>query len=477
MDDECAIWLVSHLFSGSATMNTKLALLLCVFAAFVAADLSGSAQVTANGNAASAPLTGDVILAPLLPTLSVTSNATGTVTFSLKTVNLFTIISNTANGFTFSGGISFDASGNSNGASGSAGVFANAGFAGGVTGILNIAANLLALQLDVSFKDSNGNNAAAQLTVSGTFAKLAANGNLQVGLFASSSDSVSSGGSSASTSSSATVAGAVPYSINTDGSYSYTVIVPAQTTTFLIKPFDATQAKSSNNGATAASSGSSSFSTSGFIPVALGYDFNLQGGQQYAFGNNIQVTPSASSGSAGTLKVQFNGFLNGASTTGNTGSTSSQSKPPNSASASTGSNLFFNGYYQFTGSSNANNVIQFSAPASNTNLFTNSTTSTSGSNSTSTSASASVNSVGQAVAAGQAKLSWYKSTASGSAEAGATWFRQASTSTYSASAGLKVYASVSSYSQWTVASSNGAATALQYAIGTLLLSALLVISF
>ncbi|PRP80816.1 cell wall surface anchor family protein [Planoprotostelium fungivorum] len=475
-------------------MNTKLALLLCLFAAFVAADLSGSVQVTANGNAASASLTGDVILAPLLPTLSVTSNATGTVTFTLKSANLFTIISNTANGFTFSGGVSFDASGNSNGASGSAGVFANAGFAGGITSLLNSIANLAVLELDITFKDGNGNAAAAQLTVSGTFAKLAANGNLQVGLFASSSDSVSSGGSSASTSSSATVAGTVPYSINTDGSYSYTVVVPAQTTAFYVKPFDATQAKSSNNGGTAASSGSGSFSTSGFIPIALGYDYNLQGGQQYAFGNNIQVTPTASSGSAGTLKVQFNGFLNGASTTGSSGSTSSQSKPPNSASASAGSNLFFNGYYQFTGSSSANNVIQFSAPASSTNLFTNTTTSTSGSTSNSASASASVNSVGQAVAAGQAKLSWYKSNASGSAEAGASWVRQASTSTYSASAGLKVYASVSSYSQWTVASDNGgsstnssgsvintvtkgSASGLQYTLVTLLISALFIAAF
>ncbi|PRP80814.1 outer membrane protein [Planoprotostelium fungivorum] len=473
-------------------MNIKSAILLLTVATLAAGQIQASGNVAAN-TATTLPFsnTGLPIFNPLvtvLPSLNVTSSTAGKITITVNTASVNTILTS-AQSTGFAGGLNVDANGNLGG------VFANAAFTGSLTGATNLFGSisnaLSSLSLAITFTDGNNNPAATTLTISGSFGTLAASGTLQVGLFASANDYTAVNGNSGSASANANVYGAVPYSISAGGqTYTYTLNIPASGSlnNIFIKPFDPTQAKASNNGATAASSGSSSFSTASFVPVALGYDFNLQGGQQYAFGNNIQVTPSASSGStAGTLNVKFNGLFNGA-----VGGNASASHAPNAASGSTSNYVFLSGSYQFTGSNNANNVIQFtSAPSTTNNLFTNATA---GANAAAT---VSTTAVGQAINAGKLTLSWFKSTATGAAETGATWVKVASTSTYDATAGVKVYATVSSYSQWTVASAdagsgtnstsvsgtvnptgnNGVASGLQYTLATLLFSALLLVAF
>ncbi|PRP80807.1 hypothetical protein PROFUN_11222 [Planoprotostelium fungivorum] len=437
-------------------------LLLAIFALASAQLLSAtSTQTVTAGNSANFKLGGTLAgLTAVLPSVDITSNVSGSITVTL-TVSAVDSILNSAGAVGFSGGLNLNAN--------NAGVFADASFASSLSGIFGSISNALLTGLSLSVKC----NGPATITISGSFGALAASG--QVGLFVATTDytttTTTSGGSSTTTTGSAQVYGAVPYSIAAGGqTYTYTLNVPASgnLNNIVIKPFTPAKAASSNNGGTAASTGSGSFSTAAFIPVALGYDFNLQGGQQYAFGNNIQVTPTASSGSAaGTLNVKFNGLLTGSS---GSGADTTASQPPNNGAKS---NLFLSGSYQFTGSSNTNNVIQFSAPASSSaTLFTNVTVN----GATSQASSVSVAAAGEAVAAKKVALSWFKSTAAGAAATGSAWVKVASTSTYDASAGLKVYATVSSYSQWTVAA-DSAANGLQYAVGTLLMCALLVLSF
>jgi len=411
----------------------------------------------------------------VLPSLSISSNATSSITITLSVGNVLNVLSgilNSATSVNFAGGLSVKSDGTNTGAN----IFANANFNSALGSVLTNALSLNAISLTIASSNP------VQLTITGTTGNIAASGNanLNVGLFTAYNDNAL--GTSSSGSSSTTVTGTVPYSIAADGkTYTYTLNVPSGgsanvvtgaatngITTFF-KPFDTTQAKSANNGGSASASGSSSFSTNGFIPAVFGYDFALTGGQQYAFGNNIQVTPTASSGSQGTININNVGSFSNAINVG--GSSSGNSAAP---SAVTNSGTYFNNYYQISGSG-SNNVLQWSSTPSDPSWTGSAFTSVNGSAASSTSTSASGAAVAAAAQAKGTTYSWYKSsTSAGASAAASSWSKVSSTSSANVNTGITVYATTNSYSQWTVASNSG--NSVKATIVTMIV-ALLVIMF
>jgi len=251
----------------------------------------------------------------------------------------------------------------------------------------------------------------------------------------------------------ATFYGAVALSISGNV---YTYTIPINTANAVqnlyLTGLDALQALSASTSAsvgasasTNANGGSAVFNANAnanaaakLFPITYNTAFPVVANVQYSYGKNIQVAPLVN-GTTLSVALNNNFAANGAAS----GSGSSAiSAPP-----ATSNGGYFNGNYQFSGSSNANNVIQWSAD----------------SNAQFTSSAGATYTAAQASAAAQFAnaASWYKSTqAAGSATTSASW-SQVSSYRSNVNGKVTVWAQVQSYSQWTVAASTNNSTATQ----------------
>jgi len=393
-----------------------LAYLFVLFNVATAAITGQTTTAASASNTNTLTLTGGLTDSLLLGAFGASSGSTSAAPITIKTDTASTV------------SITIDASLN---------LFANLNVAGGSgNAAFTSLATGLTSALGLSFSVTANPATNVYITINTPTITASATSNIQIGLLAASNDVSASG--------QATVYGSVAYTIQ-GGQYTYTIPVNTPSQMFMVALDTSQSASASSNAGTtsstnSANAGSTAFNYNGkFIPVAYNSNFNLVYGQQYAYGRNILVTPqssSASSGSsAGQLAINYVGQFSS--------SGSSASAPP-----STTNGGYFNGYYQISGSSNANNVLQWSADTSNSNaLFITST----GANVTSTTFA---NANSQAI-------SWYKSsTAAGASAAASSWQRVDSYRGVTAQGRVSVYANVNSYSQWTVASGDASTTSI-----------------
>jgi len=333
-------------------------------------------------------------------------------------------------------------------------LFAGLKFAGGATGsTASIFSGLSLLNtVAVSFTLSSTQPTALYITVNTPTLLVAGNANVKLAMLAGFNDANTNANANANAN--ANVYGAL--AVTVDGtSNTYTIPVGYQGPLYLAA-IDTTKTQSNTTasaGTTSTSNGAAAFNFNNqFYPVSYASKFELTNGQQYAFGNNILVTPNngATSGSAGNLNITYIGTFAGSSN----GAISSASNAPNVAGG------VFNGYYQFAGSSNTN-IIQFrlSAAQSANGLFryANGTT---------------VNTATWLAGTAGKTVSWFKANKEATASAAAgDWQRvssSASTSSNNGANNVNVFASVNSYSQWTVGADGGAASAIAYSAAVII---------
>jgi len=321
---------------------------LFVLLSVATADLTGSTTTSASGSLTNnLQLTGTLGLDTALLNAFGASGSTNAAPITVKTDAASTVSITVSVSLT-------------------AGLFGNLNIAGGSGNVaFTSLATGLTSALGISFSVTANPATNVYITLNTPTLTASATSNIQIGLLASSNDLSASG--------QAAVYGSVAYTIQ-GGQYTYTIPVNTPSQMYMVA-LDTTQsASASSNAGTAASTnsanaGSTAFNYNGkFIPVSYNSNFNLVYGQQYAYGRNILVTPQSSSAnsgsSAGQLAINYVGQFSSSSS-----GSGSASAPP-----STSNGGYLNGYYQISGSSGANNVLQWSADTSNSNaLFVTST--------------------------------------------------------------------------------------------------------
>jgi len=332
--------------------------------------------------------------------------------------------------------------------------FAGLKFAGGATGSTASIFSSLSLTNTValSFTVTSSQPTAIYITVNTPTLLVAGNANVKFAMLAGFNDANTNANANANAN--ANVYGAL--AVTVDGtSNTYTIPVGYQGPLYLAA-IDVTKTQSNTTasaGTTTTNNGAAAFNFNNqFYPVSYASRFELTNGQQYAFGNNIIVTPNngATSGSAGNLNITYIGTFAGSAN----GAISSASNAPNVDGG------VFNGYYQFAGSSNTN-IIQFrlstTQAANGLFRYANGTT---------------VNTATWIAGNAGRTISWYKANKEATASAAAgDWQKVSSSSSSSSNNGVNnfnVFASVNSYSQWTVGAEGSTASAIAYSAAVII---------